>query len=163
MIDLSVVKLSLFDLLCGSDCLWDRIVSLGMARLRAEFSKCLMHHLSVADVLNFLKLFCCVFDQELDALSVILSVLSVDQVIDSAGDASALVGRHDEHLGDFGSIPIKAKVSFIDSEERHQFLRRLLVYHEVVPERTWLDNHSAFDKERQESLGVEILRVEGLI
>ena len=66
--------------------------------LSAQFVKRLKHDLSLADVLHLLELLGRIFDHELEAARVVDTVLFVDQLVDSACNASPLVGRQDENL-----------------------------------------------------------------
>ena len=47
----------------------------------------------------------------------------------------------------------------VDCEQRHELLRGLLVDHKVVPERTRLNDHGAFDEEREKCLHKVILLI----
>ncbi len=117
----------------------------------------------MADVLHFLEFLGSILSHELEAVRVILQILLIDQAVNSACNASTLEWWQDENLRNFGSISIIAQMSFVNGEKSHQILCRFLVYHKVVPKRTWLNNHSSFDEKGKQSLCVVVLLMEGLI
>ena len=96
-------------------------------------------------------------------MGVILAILFVYQIIDSAGDTSSLVGRQHKDLRYLSAVFIEAKMSLVNGKEGHDLRGRLLIDKKVVPERTRLDNNCTFDKEWEECLHVEVLLVESRV
>ena len=73
----------------------------------------------MANVLHFLEIISRVFDHQLEAFCVVLTILGVDLVVYTAGDTLTLVWWQNEHLRDFGAMTIKGKVCLVHGKERH--------------------------------------------
>ena len=73
----------------------------------------------MANVLHFLELISRIFNHQLEALCVVLSILGVDKVVYTAGDTPTLVGWQDKHLRDFGAMAVEGEMCFIHCKERH--------------------------------------------
>lgn len=122
----------------------------------------LQQHLGIYYVLDSLEIVCCVFDDDLEAVGAVETVVLVNVVVHEGGYALPLVGGQHQHLTYFKTHFVSFLVRF---KRGHKacYGSTLVIHKEVPPEGTGLDRRGGFDEKGEQGLDKEVLLVEAFV